>query len=94
MSRLQDKVCIITGASSGIGRAIALAYAKEGGIIVSADLQPEPRGVGEGESTEPTHEMVKASGGKAIFVKTDVGKSAEVEAVVKAAVKEYGRLDV
>lgn len=94
MSRLQDKVCIITGAASGIGRAIALAYAKEGGIIVSADLQPEPRGVGEGEPTEATHELITASGGKAIFVKTDVGKGAEVQAAVQAAVKEFGRVDV
>ena len=93
-SRLQDKVSIVTGSSSGLGRAIALRYAQEGAAVVCADLRPSARIPGLEESETDTHELIQRTGGKAIFVKTDVGSAKEMESLVEAAVKEYGRLDM
>lgn len=83
--RLQDKVALVTGAGSGIGRGCALALANEGAKIVVSDIVV-PGG-------EETVEMIKKAGGNAIFVKTDVSRAADAEAMVKKAVDTYGRLD-
>lgn len=81
-----NKVALITGGSSGIGRASALAFAREGAkVIVAAD-----KNVIGGEETV---QMIKKAGGSAIFVQTDVSKAAEVEALIKKSVETYGRLD-
>jgi NAD(P)-dependent dehydrogenase (short-subunit alcohol dehydrogenase family) len=79
------KVALVTGASSGIGRATALAFAREGAKVVVADVTVE--------GGEETVAQVKKAGGEAIFVKTDVSKTVEVEALVAKAVATYGRLD-
>ena len=92
--RLLNKVAIVTGASSGLGRAIALAYAREGAHLVCGDLQATTRSVIADELNINTDELIRQNGGKAIFIQTDVGNAASVEALVKAAVDEYGRLDV
>jgi NAD(P)-dependent dehydrogenase (short-subunit alcohol dehydrogenase family) len=95
--RLQNKVAIVTGSSSGIGRAICLAYAREGARIVCADLQPNSRFEGssdEDETRGATHDRIIEAGGEAIFVKVDVREAEEVEELVKAAVRTFGRLDV
>ena len=78
-------VALVTGGSSGIGRAIALAYTREGARVVIAG-----RRIREGEKVV---EQIKKAGGDALFVRTDVSKPAEVESLVKKAVETYGQLD-
>lgn len=83
---LENKVAVVTGGSSGIGRASALAFAREGAkVVVAAD-----KNIKGGQGTV---RMIKEAGGEATFVKTDVSKSAEVEALINKAVEYYGRLD-
>jgi NAD(P)-dependent dehydrogenase (short-subunit alcohol dehydrogenase family)/molybdopterin converting factor small subunit len=82
--KLKDRVAIITGAAQGIGAAFALGFAKEGAKIVIADVQ-------DGSSAV---EEVKKAGGEAIFVKTDVGKQEECDAMAKAAMERFGRVDI
>ena len=85
MKGLEGKIALVTGGSSGIGRAAALVFAREGAKVVIADI--------EVEGGEETLRMVKEAGGEAIFVKTDVSKREEVEALIKKVVETYGRLD-
>lgn len=95
MAKLEGKVAIVTGASSGFGRAIAKAFAEEGARIVCSDLKPDAlKGGYETDIATPTHEAIRKAGGEAIFVKCDVTKVKEVKACVDAAVKTYGRLDI
>lgn len=82
---MQDKVALVTGASSGIGRATALVFAREGAKVVVADLNV----VGGQETVQ----LVKTAGGEAVFVETDVSQAASVEAMVQTALDTYGRLD-
>ena len=97
-TRLSNKVIIITGASSGLGRAIALAFAANGaGPIICADLRLESRGEwGVDEPNVPTHELInmRYGDGKAVFVKADVTVAEEVRNMVAEAVRIGGRLDV
>lgn len=88
--RLQNEVAIVTGSSSGIGRAISLRYAQEGAKLICADLKPTART----EALTTTHEAITRVGGQASFVQTDVGDAKAMENVVAAAVAEHGRLDV
>ncbi len=83
---LKNKVALVTGASSGIGRAIALAWAREGARVVVSDVNV-PLG-------EETVAQVRAAGGDAIFVAADVGQPADCEALVNRCLAHYGRLDV
>uniref|UniRef100_A0A832H194 Glucose 1-dehydrogenase n=1 Tax=Oscillatoriales cyanobacterium SpSt-402 TaxID=2282168 RepID=A0A832H194_9CYAN len=83
--RMDGKVVIVTGGSSGIGRATAIAFAREGAKVVIA-----ARRVNEGEAT--VKQIVEA-GGESIFVQTDVTQAKEVQALVDRTLEQYGRLD-
>ena len=84
--RLENKVVIITGAGSGIGRESALLFAHEGAAVVVADVN-DPGG-------ENTVAQIRAAGGKAAFIHADVSRAADAEAMVKFAEDSFGRLDV
>src|SRR6266487_243218 len=84
--RLQDKVAIITGAGSGIGRESALLFAREGASIVVADVSDEA-------GTAVVAEL-EAAGGRAIFVHADVSKAIDAEGMVRAAEESFGKLNV
>jgi NAD(P)-dependent dehydrogenase (short-subunit alcohol dehydrogenase family) len=82
---LEGKVAIITGASSGIGRAAAVVFAGERAKVVLA-----ARRAGEGENVA---KGIQASGGTAVFVRTDVSRAGEVKVLIEQTVSKYGRLD-
>ena len=81
---------IVTGGSSGIGRAIALGFGDAGATVITADLREDPKDV---DADLPTHEAIEDGGGRAEFVRTDVSDPEEIESVVAAA-REFGGVDV
>jgi NAD(P)-dependent dehydrogenase (short-subunit alcohol dehydrogenase family) len=85
--RLRDKVALITGGDSGIGRAVAVAMAREGAKVAIAYLE-------ERNDAEETCQAVRAEGSKALAVEGDVGDEEFCEAAVSATVKEFGQLDI
>ena len=84
--KVKDKVAIVTGAASGIGRATALRLAKEGAHVVVTDIDLE-------KAKEVANE-IKASGGKAIVMKVDVTKSEDTTRMAESALDEFGRIDI
>jgi len=83
--QFENKVALVTGAGSGIGRACALAFAREGARVVVADV--------DATCGEETVEQIKHAGGGAIFQRCDVAQAADAQAVVEAAKYTYGSLD-
>jgi NAD(P)-dependent dehydrogenase (short-subunit alcohol dehydrogenase family) len=83
---LEDKVGLVTGGTSGIGRETAVLFAKAGVKVVVAGRREK-----EGQETV---ELIRAEGGDGLFVKSDVSKASEVEALVQRTVESFGRLDV
>src|SRR2546429_9204073 len=83
--QFEGKVALVTGAASGIGRASALAFAREGAKTVVADVLIDGR--------EETVRIIKEGGRDALLVRTDVSKAAEVETLIQKIVEIYGRLD-
>jgi 3-oxoacyl-[acyl-carrier protein] reductase len=87
MSRLKDKIAVITGASSGIGRGIAEAFAQEGADIVVNYNKSKDR-------AEELVEEIKQSGRRAIAVQADMGDEDDIDRLIAKAVEEFGRIDV
>jgi len=95
MQRLKDKVAIITGSSSGFGRAIAEKFAVEGAKVVCSDIRKDPNPQGfEDDITVPTHQVIQKRGGEAILVECDVSKADQVKNLIKDAVDNFGKLDI
>jgi NAD(P)-dependent dehydrogenase (short-subunit alcohol dehydrogenase family) len=86
MASLKDKVGIVTGGGTGIGKATALAMAKAGAVVVIGN-----RDAAKGEEVVA---LIHQAGGRAVFQKTDVSKPADVKALVQRVVNEFGRLDI
>ena len=84
--RLENKVALITGAGSGIGRQTALLFAQEGASVVIAEVNDA--------GAKETVEMIEAQGGRAIATHADVSKGADCEAMVKLAEETYGQLNI
>ena len=85
MTLLSGKVAIVTGGSSGIGRASAILFAREKANVVVASRRED-----EGQETV---RLIKEAGSDGFFVKTDVAKEADVKAMVEKTIRAYGRLD-
>ncbi|MCX5831962.1 MAG: SDR family oxidoreductase [Deltaproteobacteria bacterium] len=81
----EEKVALVTGSASGIGRATAIAFAREGAKVCVADVDIQ--------GGEETAQLIKRAGGNAIFIKCDVSKASDVEAMVQKTVDTYARLD-
>src|SRR5919205_1785662 len=95
MARLQDKVVVVTGASSGFGGGIARACAAEGAKVVVSDVPEKPNSGGFEEDADlTTAEVIEKAGGRAVYVGCDVTKSDQVAHLIAETVRAFGRLDV
>lgn len=86
MGKLDGKVALITGAGSGIGRAVAALFAAEGAKVAVADYVP----AGGNETVA----MIRKAGDEAVFIEADVSRSADVQRMINTAVEAYGRIDI
>ena len=94
--RLSDKVAIVTGSSSGIGRAIAISYMREGAKVVCADITPGVSREVDHGATATTFDVLQQEGGedRSISVQADMSSRKDVQALVEKAVQRFGRLDM
>ena len=81
----KNRIVLVTGAASGVGRASALAFAREGAKVVIADINDK--------GGEETLKAIRSSGGEALWIRTDVSKAGDVEELIKKIIDTYGRLD-
>lgn len=88
---LSGKTAIITGAASGLGRATALAFGKQGASVICADLSSSSP---SSSQTQGTHQLIAQQGGRSTFIKTDVSSEDSIRALVKNTVADFGKLDM
>src|SRR5262245_43267867 len=94
-TQLENQIAVVTGSSSGNGRAIAIALSRAGATIVCTDLNKNARKEGYEEDIEiDTDDLILRRGGKAIYVQGDVRCASEIENLVARTVAEFGRLDI
>ena len=86
MQRLENKVCVITGAGSGIGRASAMMFAREGAIVVVTDIH--------GETADAVAQDIVTADGQAIALAVDVGDEARLDFMIRKTLEQFGRIDV
>ena len=86
MKQLENKVAIVTGGGSGIGRTVALSYANEGAKVVVSDIDEN--------GGETTVEMIRKNSGEAVFVRADTSSPSDNESLVKSTVEKYGALHI
>ena len=89
MGRLAGKAIVVTGGSSGLGRAMALRFAAEGADVVVGDVREDPR-----EGGRATIDLIAERGGRGAFVHADAASAADIDLLVRTAVDRAGRLDV
>lgn len=82
----KNKVCFVTGASSGIGRATALAFAKQGAKVVCVDINAD--------GGKETAALIEKNGGQSLFIKCDVSKAREVQTAVATTIEKFGAIDI
>ena len=87
--RLAGRAAVITGGDSGIGRAVAIAYAREGADVLVSYLSPE-----EDEDARETARLVEEAGRRCITLRGDIAEAAHCRAIIERAVQEFGRLDI
>ena len=85
MGRLENKIALVTGASTGIGRATAVLFAKEGANLVIGDINDQ--------GGEETQAMIKTTGRDGVFVHADVSKASDVQRLINTVMETFGRLD-
>lgn len=90
MERLSDRVALVTGASSGIGNAIAAAFGREGADVVVADIRREPKL----DSERSVFDKLDETGADSLFVDTDVTSETDIETAIETTVSEFGGLDI
>src|SRR3712207_3470055 len=84
--RFQDQVAIVTGSGQGLGKAFALAFAGEGAAVIVAELNPR--------TAEVTANEIRARGGRALAIQTDVADAASTERMAAQTTREFGRIDI
>ena len=95
-NRLEGKIAIVTGSSTGIGRAIALRYAEEGAKIACMDIkrEPDPKGIGDAYAGVNTDKVINDNGGEAIYIQMDISKEDQVVAAFQQVVDSFGTFDI